>query len=280
VAFLKWVLTDGQEQLSKNGFCELVLSDRQSKIDMLDGNVLAKAQSAEISESKSILLMIAAFVVTGVLITLLIAYSRRKKAEPVKAEIKPDGFFNESTVDVPGGMYYDKTHTWVFMEKDGNLRIGIDDFLQHITGDLTRVKMKCQGDKIKKGENILTLIQNGKHLIVKSPVSGTVVSHNDLLLIDPATLNQSPYSEGWVYEIAPSNWVGEIQVLQMADAYRSWLKNEFTRVKDFLATTMKTNSIELSPIILQDGGELKDHVLTEFGPEVWEDFQTTILENV
>ena len=279
VAFLKWVLTDGQEFLRVNGYCDLVQSDRQSKIENLGGIALKPTADAEVSQSNSILLVISAFVITGMLITLLIVYTRRKKPEAAPAEEKVDGYFNEDSVSVPNGMYYDKTHTWVFMEKDGNLKVGIDDFLQHVTGDLTRVKMKCQGDKIKKGENILTLIQNGKHLVVKSPVSGTVIAHNDLLLIDPATLNQSPYTEGWVYEIAPSNWVGEIQVLQMAEAYRAWLKGEFVRVKDFLASALKTGSPEFSPVILQDGGELKDHVLTEFGPEVWEEFQMRILEN-
>jgi hypothetical protein len=31
-------------------------------------------------------------------------------------------------------------------------------------------------------------------------------------------------------------------------------------------------------IVLQDGGELKDNVLSDLGPEVWEDFQTRFID--
>ena len=164
------------------------------------------------------------------------------------------------------------------MEKDGNVRIGIDDFLQHITGNVTRIKMRKTGEKITKGEIILTLIQNGKQLNVKAPVSGYINSHNDLLITNSGIINQSPYGDGWIYEIEPSNWIREIQLLLMADSYRKWITNEFTRIKDFLSAAMQTNSMELFQVVLQDGGELKDNVLTDFGPEVWEDFQTNFLD--
>ncbi len=31
-------------------------------------------------------------------------------------------------------------------------------------------------------------------------------------------------------------------------------------------------------VILQDGGEIRDGVLSEMGPEVWEDFQTKFID--
>ena len=61
------------------------------------------------------------------------------------------------------------------MEQNGIVKVGIDDFLQHITGPITRIKMKNEGDKVKKGEQILSLIQNGKQLNIYAPVSGTII---------------------------------------------------------------------------------------------------------
>jgi hypothetical protein len=61
--------------------------------------------------------------------------------------------------------------------------------------------------------------------------------------------------------------------LFMADKYMEWVKNEFSRLKDFLAYNRYTSNNEFVPVMLQDGGELKDNLLSEFGPEVWEDFQ-------
>ena len=160
------------------------------------------------------------------------------------------------------------------MEKDGNVRIGIDDFLQHVTGPITRINMKNPGDSIKKGEPFLTLIQQGKHLNIQSPVSGIVREQNKGLVANSSIINTAPFSEGWVYVVEPANWLKEIQAFAMGDKYRNWLKTEFSRLKDFLTSGIKSLGIVEPTPILQDGGELRDGILESFGPEVWEEFQT------
>jgi hypothetical protein len=64
----------------------------------------------------------------------------------------------------------------------------------------------------------------------------------------------------------------------MAEKYRKWLFDEFSRLKDFLATSLKVNKVEYEHVVLQDGGVLKDSILADLGPEVWEDFQTNFLD--
>lgn len=157
------------------------------------------------------------------------------------------------------------------------VKIGLDDFLLHVTGPLSRVKMKQVGEQIRKGEPALTIVQNGKQLVINAPVSGTVKLQNSQLLEDISLINSSPVHEGWIYAIEPSNWEKESQFLIMADKYKEWLKNEFSRLKDFLAYNRQTSNAELVPVMLQDGGELKDNLLADFGPEVWEDFQNKFI---
>ena len=79
------------------------------------------------------------------------------------------------------------------MKKDGTVKIGIDDFLQHITGYITRIEMKKSGAKIKKGDHLLTIVQKGKQLDIYSPMSGTIKAHNENLRANPSMLNTSPY---------------------------------------------------------------------------------------
>ena len=165
------------------------------------------------------------------------------------------------------------------MEKNGTVRIGINDFLQHITGSITRIKMKDRGDKITKGEPLFSIIQNGKQLTIYSPVSGTIITSNDSLGTNSSLLNSLPYSDGWIYMVEPSNWKREIQFMIMGDKFSSWLNNEFSRVKDFLASSVNVKELDYSHVVLQDGGMLKDHVLEDFGPEVWEDFQTRFIDS-
>jgi hypothetical protein len=64
----------------------------------------------------------------------------------------------------------------------------------------------------------------------------------------------------------------------MAEKYSRWIKTEFSRVKDFIANAVRPGTSEFAPIVLQDGGHLKDGILAEFGPAIWEDFQTNFLD--
>jgi glycine cleavage system H lipoate-binding protein len=186
--------------------------------------------------------------------------------------------FDENTVKAPGGLYYDMTHTWAFMEKNGTVKIGIDDFLQHITGPLTGIKMKNIGETIKKGDNILSIIQNGKQINIYAPISGKIIEQNVALNSSPSIINSSPYSDGWVYLLKPSKWMRETQFLILKDKYTEWLKSEFSRLKDFLAVFVKPKELGHAQNVYQDGGELKYGILADLGPEIWEDFQRNFID--
>lgn len=278
LAFLSWILSDGQQYLNKAGYCELASSESQAQLDKLNTEVITEAPAPKGSMAGLIMLVLAGLVVLGVVISYVLRSYRKQ------GNIVPDFddkllSFDEASVSLPQGIYFDKSHTWAFMEKDGSVSIGIDDFLQHITGPITRVEIKDPGDKIKKGDLLFSIIQSGKQLSLYSPVSGTVRKKNELLLKDSSIVNSSPYSEGWICMIEPSNWYKELQFMEMAEKYKRWIDNEFSRVKDFMAAKLSPESLEYSHVVMQDGGVLREGVLSDFGPEVWEDFQTNFLNN-
>jgi len=164
------------------------------------------------------------------------------------------------------------------MEQDGMVKIGIDDFIKHVTGPITQLKMKSPGEKVRKGEKILTVIRDGKQLILHSPISGFIRKQNESLLESPAKINVTQFTDAWVYQIEPANWLREVNFMFMFDKYREWLEDEFARLKDFLAASANSNTVVYQHVVLQDGGELKDNVLSDLGPEVWEDFQTRFID--
>jgi glycine cleavage system H lipoate-binding protein/ABC-type phosphate transport system substrate-binding protein len=278
VAFLQWVLTSGQEFLSEKGYCDLVSNVRESQLDKLvNPGIRVQPLKEPNSIAKIVLLVLVIVVALSFTLDLIIRKYRNKKAELKDSASNQPIVFDEKNLIIPGGLYFDKTHTWAFMEQDGMVKIGIDDFLQHVTGPITSIAMKNPGARVKKGDQLCILIQKGKHLILYAPVSGTVKAQNDALVTDSSLINLSPYSGGWVYRIEPGNWLREIEFLSMADKYRAWLRGEFSRLKDFLASSLPAGSPGYAQIILQDGGVLKDHVLADLGPEVWEDFQTSFI---
>lgn len=277
--FFRWVLSDGQKFLLDNGYNDLLLTERQQGVDKL---YETKVYVTSVSETRSpivvLLLMFAAALIIVVAADRLLRYVRRSKSLSYTEIPVSEKVFAEAAVLVPQGLYYDKTHTWAFMEQDGLVKVGIDDFLQHITGTITRVKMKKDGTKVKKGEQILSIIQNGKNLDLYAPVSGIIKEHNTALETNSGLINSSPYNEGWIFRIEPSNWQRENQLLFFSEKYRQFLNKEFIRFKDFLTGIINTGNEKYSYAILQDGGELYDGILSQMGPEVWEDFQTKYID--
>jgi glycine cleavage system H lipoate-binding protein/ABC-type phosphate transport system substrate-binding protein len=289
LAFLGWISTDGQKLLNDNGYSALVSAEKQSNLDMLGLNKVTTAISDDSSFIAKIALFFASisktqygfalFIILLLLVIRLMTFTPKNKTI-TSAKGSSAKVFEEDSILVPAALFFDKTHTWTFMEKTGKVRMGIDDFILHITGPLTKVKMKNPGEQVKKGEPILSIIQNGKLLNINSPVSGTILEQNEILASNPSLVNQSPLSDGWIYMIEPVNWLREIQFFTMAEKYKEWIKNEFSRLKDFLSVTINSKMPEYAQVVLQDGGTIKDHVLTDLGPEIWEEFQVNFIDTM
>ncbi|MEI6137790.1 MAG: hypothetical protein WCP85_00915 [Mariniphaga sp.] len=276
--FLAWVMADGRQYLSLNGYSDLASSKIEANLTTLGYTVINTPKPNVPETSNTWLIVLVVLVITGMIVPIVVRTSKVKKSQIPHGEIQFAQGLNENSVVAPKGLYFDKTHTWAFMEKNGTVKVGIDDFLQHITGTITRIKMKEAGDKVRKGEKIMTIIHDGKRLNLYAPISGVIKEQNQSLISDSWLVNSSPYADGWVYLIEPKNWTREIQFMFMGEKYKEWLRNEFSRLKDFVADSMKVNTLAYSHVILQDGGELSDNVLADLGPEVWEDFQTRFID--
>lgn len=278
-SFIVWLITKGQPILHAAGYSELVNSERKSKLQAL----YADQKPLQPMHEKPMLainfMYILGLIIIGIfLIFIFFRFFSKKNQKTIGYGTKNIPSFSDISLDIPGGLFFDKSHTWLYMEKDGYVKAGIDDFLQHVTGTITRVKMKNSGDKISKGETFLTIIQNGKQLEIKAPVSGVIIETNSELIDEPGLINESPYNMGWIYKIQTGNWMKEIKVFFMVDSYKEWAKNEFLRLKDFLSLTVKPQAPDQVQFVMQEGGELKNGVLEHFGPEVWEEFQTKFIQ--
>lgn len=280
IAFLKWVLTDGQSFLNEDGYSDLVYNERLSQLAKFsEPDLYATIPVEKASSLLLILLMGLLFIVmTGVCVEFIFRSIRKRNKGNREISATPVGVFNVESMIIPKGLYFGKTHSWAFMKKNGLIRVGINDFLQHITGTITRVELKTSGERVKKGELLLSIIRKGKLLNIYSPISGIIIEVNKNLESNASLLNSSPYSDGWVYTIEPTNWGLEIQYLLMAEKYKESLKDEFLKLKDFFTTMVKANSHDFAYVTIQDGGELIDNPLAELGPNVWEDFQTKFID--
>ena len=179
---------------------------------------------------------------------------------------------------IPRGFHLDPTHSWAFLESSGLARVGIDDFLLHVTGPSTAKIIHKPGDSVKKGDVMSILEQKGKTLNVYSPISGRIKKRNRKLVINSKKLNDSPYDKGWLYTIEPDNWVRDSKRLILVAKAEEWLKNEFDRLKDFFVFSTRKYSLNPELVVLQEGGEIKDRVLQDLPKDIWQEFQIEFLD--
>lgn len=274
-AFISWVLTNGQHYLGQSGCVDLTGIERESGLAMITSPEIEVASEKPASAWLPVLLVIiGGLVVMGFVVTWLFRSSQTEEPvspKPVKT------MFNEDNIVTPRGVLYDKTHTWAFMEKDGMVKIGMDSFLQHLAGQAVRIISRPAGEKVAKGDHIITLVSNGKKMELRSPISGTISACNPEITNGKLSEN---LTENWVCSIEPANWKRDSQFMIMYEQYRQWLKDEFARLRDFLASAMSAHAQQYAQVTLQDGGEFMEGLLTELGPEVWEDFQFGFLDSI
>ena len=276
--FMAYVNSEGQDFIKKSGFSVLSSVEKKANLIVLTNRAQQSEPGGKSQFTSYSRILIIGSTILIVFFLFLLLFKRQKTSGIDSDDIEITPALNENSILAPKGLYYDKTHTWAFMEQDGLVKIGVDDFLKQVAGPFTQLKMKEPGEKIRKGEKILTIIRNGKQLNLHSPVSGFIRKQNTFLVDTPLKINILPYADSWVYQIEPSNWKRETSFMFMFDKYRDWLEDEFTRLKDFLAMSANTNAAVYEHIVLQDGGELKNNVLADLDPKVWEDFQTKFID--
>lgn len=273
--FIRWLLSDGQELIAGAGFTALPGGEGMVRREMLAPETELIQATDNKKAGAGAWIWIAGVIAAVSLLSYLLYRIIRSRVPEVAFTEQPVSVrsFGPATLKAPAGILFGKSHTWAFMEKNGTLTLGIDDFLQHVTGTISRVSLRTPGDRIRRGERLASVIQRGKQLDIISPVSGTIISRNEKLTGDTALLHSSPYAEGWIYGIEPDNWLNESRLMSAAAKYTEQVREEFGRIRDFLATFSGSGDVRMAHVVLQDGGELKEGLLEEFGPEVWEEFQ-------
>ena len=126
--------------------------------------------------------------------------------------------------EVPDGLYYSREHEWMKQE-GGKCRIGLTDYAQKSLHEVVFVDLPKVGTNVSQAQSIGTVESVKAVADVFSPVSGEIVEANQNLPDKPELVNQSPYDDGWVAVIRPSNLDVEIKNLLDANGYCEFLKS-------------------------------------------------------
>lgn len=180
----------------------------------------------------------------------------------VHAMMSPINLLNISGINVPQGYYFHRGHTWVKIEEDNSVRIGIDDFALRMMGPLSRIEAPLMGKKITHDEASI-LVKRGDHSAeMLAPVSGVVMAINPELREEGSLANNSPYSEGWVMKVEPDNLREEIKNLMINQETDDFIKGQVDMLYDLVE--------EVSGPLAADGGDLIDDVFGNIPELGWE----------
>jgi len=132
--------------------------------------------------------------------------------------------------EFPGDRLYDREHVW-FKQEGDNLRIGVTDFFQKTANEIVFVELPAAGRTLETGKPFLS-VESGKWVgRVKCTVSGDVAEANAELKDFPYLINESPYDEGWVIDITPSDPDHASGLLDLNDPGQLSEYEEFLRVE-------------------------------------------------
>ena len=118
----------------------------------------------------------------------------------------------------PSDLRYTSSHEWLRLEADGTATVGITFHAQDALGELVYVELPEVGRRLAQGESCVVVESTKAASDVYAPVAGEVLAINPALAEAPQTVNESPYGDGWLFRMRPSD-PSQIDALLDAGGY-------------------------------------------------------------
>lgn len=163
---------------------------------------------------------------------------------------------------VPMENYYlHRGHTWVALEGDDRVRVGLDDFSQKLLGLAEEVKLPELGKVYYQDHLCLALIREGKKASFEAPVDGAIEEVNPKIQQNPRLIHDDPYGEGWLFTVKPINLRRNLENLLTGEDAVIWIEKESHRLLNLMETRIG--------VTLPDGGDIVDDVYGHYQDLGW-----------
>jgi glycine cleavage system H lipoate-binding protein len=160
-------------------------------------------------------------------------------------------------------VYYHRGHSWIMPEKDGTVRIGLDDFGRKLIDGIREIALPEKGPSLREGKAAVKLSCGKKYADLLSPVNGVVTEVN-ASAAEGSAVARDPYGKGWLIK-AKAYDKGYTALPTGANAME-WLKAEAGRLATFLNKELGMTAA--------DGGELIAKPAATLSDEQWKSLVT------
>ena len=120
--------------------------------------------------------------------------------------------------EFPAELKYASSHEWTRLESDGSVVVGITDHAQDALGDVVYIELPEVGTHVDAGAEVAVIESVKAASDIYSPVTGDVTEINPALEDEPEAVNSSPYGDGWLFRIMPTDMASMADLMD-ADTY-------------------------------------------------------------
>jgi glycine cleavage system H protein len=128
------------------------------------------------------------------------------------------------SLEYPEDLKYLDTHEYVRLEGE-IATIGISAFAIDQLGDIVFLELPDVGEAVEKTETFGTVESVKAVEDLKSPVTGTVIERNDLMVEAPEQVAEDPYGEGWLLKVRVND-LDELDDALSANEYQAQVEGD------------------------------------------------------
>jgi len=187
----------------------------------------------------------------------------------VHAVVQPVDVLDIKGFKIPHGYYLHRGHTWVKIEEDATVRIGLDDFALRLLGPPDRIEAPLMGKAVQRDSGDILLSRGSNTARVQSPISGVVTDINPKLREKGHLATRDPYTQGWVMRLHSSELRHDLKNLMIGEQAGEFLDGEI----DSLYRVIEE---EVGPLAA-DGGYLGDDIYGNLPRTSWQKLTRTFL---
>ncbi|MBU2646472.1 glycine cleavage system protein H [bacterium] len=187
----------------------------------------------------------------------------------VYAVIKPIDELDIEGIKIPQGYYYHRGHTWVKLEENSEVRIGIDDFAYSLLGPPDRIEVPLIGKTVDQNRPEILLIRGENQVQLQSPVSGIVTAINSHLRENAADAYEHPYTDGWLMRVHVPGLRENLKQLMLGSEIKDSVKKQIDLLFEIIERDVQP--------LAADGGHLKRDIYGALPQLGWEQLTRTFL---
>ena len=180
----------------------------------------------------------------------------------VFATVNPVDLVEVEGFKIPQGYYLHRGHSWIKIEEENAVRVGLDEFTLRLLGPFDGIDAPLIGKTLQQGRPDITLRRGDKTARLLSPVSGVVTAANIGLSQNGRIESREAYADGWIVRAHSNDLRRDIKRLMIGEETTGFLRSEVEQLTAVIEETAGP--------LAADGGHLGDDLYGKLPQLGWD----------